>query len=1009
MITRVSGMLGQNPLEFTVQILHTRIGAVVGTGVVVCPSGKIATCKHVLRDAGVDCDSKLLPDSFWSKLFPPKEPASGTVGVTFPRLERREELCVRAKPISYFADSKDDVVLLQIIGEVPYFVSGGMVAKIGSAGLSWRGSGNSFKAYGFRKIGEHDALMTTGKILVCVPAKMGYRGGVVQLTQVQVHGGRKLIDRGMSGSAVLDTDRDLVVGLVSEAAAPVAYAVDASVMSVSPMTIALLDERGAPIVDQQTPAFEPVPAVSGVLVAFAWNEAPKVADYFVERPNLFRALGEDWNSAKVRVSVVVGFGGVGKSWTARSWLEKLLLASGAERPDGGFWWNFTERPSADDFFEYAFRYFGSGKPAGGSQARLGTKLAEELRHHRAVLVLDGLDVLQHVTGSQLGQLTNSDLREFLQSLAQSESGTHCVITTRVPLMDLNNYSTCAFHEIPPLSVAEGCNLLEQLGVRPERNDTKKLETIVKQCGGHALSIAVLGASLAEDYDGDPKRASEFLPRKLPDLPDERLGALLRSYDKRLSEAEREFLTIFAAFRQSVEQGAFSAVLRNTSVKGLPNWQVGRLTDSDLVSMVDRLIRLQLLRREPDSGTYSLHALVRSHFGKQLNALPGTNLHALHRAIRDYYELKKKPLATTVVSLRDLAPLIEAIHHGCEARDFQRASDTFWEDISGPGRDVLIHQLGALTTDLEIVREFFPESDFEADPRVPNTKHAIWMINEVGICNVGLGNLRQATNYLERASRKAEAEKSWTEAATAKANLAAVECLLGDLVQARNHAISAGNFAAQPPASDHKQRLATRATTLQGWVALWTGDVVEALRFFEQAGQKRDGMDGSEWQLSAEGIRYGDALLTSGEPERARTVAERILRFARTKRRAPLESMASRLLGDLHAGLSEPELARESYDNAVRQARTTTRREIMIEALLGRGRHARRSGATGQAEQDLREALGNCCENGYKPFEADARNELGELLISASHVEAGRREIQNARKLYEETGYRRVQS
>lgn len=993
-----STALTQNPLEFTVQILHTSDDSLVGTGFVVCASGKIVTCKHVVEDAGVGCDGKLI-----GRFFSGKNPVSATVGIIFPKLDRREEVPTRARPIAYFPGFKDDVVLLQIVEKIPDFLSDQTIAKLGSADLSWRGRGNSFKAYGFRKIGDHDAVMATGTITVRAPVKRGFRGGIVQLTQVMFDG-RKLIDRGMSGSAVLDTDRDLVVGLVYEVSAPVAWAVDASVLGIAPLAIPILEDRQPSPAASQTPIFTTsTQTASGRINAFEWNDAPKVEGYFVERANLSRALSADWNQETGRVSIVVGFGGDGKSWAVRTWVESLLI--GADRPEEGFWWNFGVRPRADDFFEFAFRYFRLDKPMGTSGVRVGLKLAEELSLRRAVLVLDGLDTLQHVTGSQLGQLTNDDLRDFLQTLARSGSGTRCIITTRVPLMDLNNYPHSATHDLPPLNLAEGCTLLRKLGVHGGKGDDADMETIVERCAGHAITIAVLGAFLVEDYSGDPKRAREFFPRKLPSLPDERLAALLRSYDKRLGAAEKQFLTILAAFRHGVEQSAFSPVFRNTSVNNLPNQVLGPLTDIEITTLVDRLIRLQLLRRDADSGTYSLHAFLRSHYVKQLEALPGENLHALHRTIRDYYKLKKRPQVSYEVSLRDLAPLIEAIHHGCEARDFEQASKTFWQDVTGPKRDVLVHRLGALATDLEIVREFFPESDFHIDPLVADKEQAIWLINEVGICHMGLGYLREATKYLERASRKAEEQRLWKEAATSIANLAASRCLLGDLHKAKENALTAEEFAAHLPESAHRGKLSRRAIALQGWIVLWAGDARAAQALFEKADKESAGLDVFDWRQRAEGIRYGDALLACGEKDRARSIGENILTSARDGRSVPLESMASRLLGDLHRSEGNLESASEHYHNAVRLARATTRREILIEALLARGRQARLEGAVSQAEQDLREAVRECSENGYRPFEADSRKELGELLVSTGRSEIGSAELDKAKRVFEETGYR----
>ena len=53
-----NGVIGQNPRLFTVGICSTASKQkVVGTGFIVSPSGIIATCRHVIRDAGMNPDT----------------------------------------------------------------------------------------------------------------------------------------------------------------------------------------------------------------------------------------------------------------------------------------------------------------------------------------------------------------------------------------------------------------------------------------------------------------------------------------------------------------------------------------------------------------------------------------------------------------------------------------------------------------------------------------------------------------------------------------------------------------------------------------------------------------------------------------------------------------------------------------------------------------------------------------------------------------------------------------
>src|SRR5215472_12005421 len=52
-----TGVLGQNVRLFTVQIRSAGSTTPIGTGFIVSPTGIIVTCRHVLRQAGMDPDT----------------------------------------------------------------------------------------------------------------------------------------------------------------------------------------------------------------------------------------------------------------------------------------------------------------------------------------------------------------------------------------------------------------------------------------------------------------------------------------------------------------------------------------------------------------------------------------------------------------------------------------------------------------------------------------------------------------------------------------------------------------------------------------------------------------------------------------------------------------------------------------------------------------------------------------------------------------------------------------
>jgi len=103
-------------------------------------------------------------------------------------------------------------------------------------------------------------------------------------------------------------------------------------------------------------------------------------------------------------------------------------------------WSFfsqgtTERAaSADLFVDQALRWFGDEDPTAGSPWDKGERLARYIRQTRMLLVLDGLEPLQHPPGPQEGRLKDAALQAMLVELAGQQPGL-CVISTREKVGD----------------------------------------------------------------------------------------------------------------------------------------------------------------------------------------------------------------------------------------------------------------------------------------------------------------------------------------------------------------------------------------------------------------------------------------------------------------------------------------------------------------------------------------------------------------------------------------------
>jgi len=534
--------------------------AIVGTGIVVSTDGKIVTCAHVVEAAGID----------------PRDANGAEVVVYFPQARGGEEKNRKATVIQYFDSFDDDVVLLQLSGLSP--LAPEQIPVLGTADSS---ENNSFRSYGYRRLDKYVAGWAHGLIqgLVEAPEEINVQCEPVQLESSQ-------INSGMSGSAVLDMERNLVVGIVSETWFPdlstkdrdTAWAVNGKVLSLKPLGLPVQDAplplKAAPEPKTDEETRQQVIGISQETVTqrsikekYSWNNAPSVLTEWTGRDHLLEQITADWNDPKKHVTGLIGFGGEGKSSLARKWVETIIeskVEGQKSQPadlepstfDGLFWWGFYESRSVDEFLEAALKYMSGGRidpravPSSNLKAQI---IGAMLGTGKYLFVLDGLEVMQHQEGDQYGLLQSNDLRDLLTFFARPDNQSFCLITSRAPLLDLMDYTTYTHRDVERLSEEDGRALLRRLGVKGSDDE---LNQVVSDWDGHALTLSILAAYLAEQYQGDIHHLAD-IPVPTADEPRyERVHRVLRHYDEHLTEEEREFLKLFSVFRLPVQDSAF---------------------------------------------------------------------------------------------------------------------------------------------------------------------------------------------------------------------------------------------------------------------------------------------------------------------------------------------------------------------------------------------------------------------------------------------------------------------
>ncbi|MFZ3167105.1 MAG: trypsin-like peptidase domain-containing protein [Candidatus Methanoperedens sp.] len=1057
----------QNLRDFTVQIRHSRTNDIVGTGIVVSVNGEIVTCKHVVEDAGVNLtDAK-----------------GAEVGITFPLACTGEKLERRATVAGHFTEYHDDIVILQLIGSPPPLSE----EKIAHFGDPRDSGGNPFQSYGYRRVDEYNCGYASGEIQgeIEPPPTRNLLSDPVELKSND-------INHGMSGSAVLDKTRNLVVGIVSEIwdypestkNRDLAWAVNAKILTFDPIKLFIQSgsypRRSAPqpkidnnvakkaLVTKSEYLFswdevigneiklliefliknfnvdwiktaqiqksdenrtinffdlknslsfginlEKMKAVliicglrtndfimkmeNGKLniykLVFAFNNAPLLLSVWVGRDDLMKNISNDWYISKHHVVGLIGFGGEGKSSLARQWLHELIDdhlikdTDPAKHPDGVFWWTFDDKRNVDEFFEAALYYLSGGNSdllnEYTSPAIRVELIASMLRNGSYIFILDGLEVMQYQNGDQYGQLESEALRDFLGYVAaKKDIKSLCLITSRIPLVDLGNYTTYIYHNVDRLSPEDGRTLLRKLGVKGKDEELNK---VVTEWDGHALTLNLLGTLLVKEYNGNIALMNK-IPPPTAKGPYEPINQLFRYYDEHLKDPERAFLSIFSAFRTPVKESAFEPVFRRKISANALNSPIAALDESAFNAMLKCLVEYSLLRFDPQSHSYTAHPLIRAHYIEDLNEI--SRAQTVHRCIKDYYLTIAGSLPhVESPTIDDLKPLIEAVYHSCRAGEYEDGYKIYLDRIDQK-QGILLYQLGAYETDLALMLEFFPNSDFSKEPLIINSQDKAYLIRSLGLCLMTVGRLQQALFMYEKSCGISLETEDLFNAGKTSQLLSELYIHLGNLNASIKYADQSLEYYRKTKdrwgdccSLDHEMwgvqnaamgtpQLTICCLSYKAWAMHLTGDKHGASLMFKQAEELAHTNNPKMHYLrDLWGIYHADHLQQIGDAGYAKQITEENLKYAKDKQLTEIRSQCHRVLGDIDAR-SELKSAKEHYDEALKIARNLTHRAVLIEALLGRGRWNAQHGYLKDALIDLEEALSYSKVAGYRIYEID---------------------------------------
>jgi len=304
--------------------------------------------------------------------------------------------------------------------------------------------------------------------------------------------------------------------------------------------------------------------------------------------------------------------------------------------------------SSDVFVAAALQWFGDTDATRGVAWDKGVRLAGLIRRKRTLLILDGVEPLQHDPGDKQGQLKDSALKALVKELGAQNQGL-CVITSRMALSDLVALGGDKVQsiELPDLSPEAGADLLRACSAN---GTDAELQEATKEYRGHSFSLTLLGHYVASALKGDIRRRD-----RNPSLESEPANRMMATYERWLAgKPELAILGMLSLFDKGAGEGEMAVLQAKPPMAGLTEGLDG-LPETAWNEAIATLRNLRLLSASHEAvvdETFDVHPLVREHFRQRLRR---DHAEAWREAHRRLYEHGKSAATERPETIEELAP------------------------------------------------------------------------------------------------------------------------------------------------------------------------------------------------------------------------------------------------------------------------------------------------------------------------------------------------------------------
>jgi tetratricopeptide (TPR) repeat protein len=651
------------------------------------------------------------------------------------------------------------------------------------------------------------------------------------------------------------------------------------------------------------------------------------------------------------------------------------------------------------------KWFGDLEPDAGSPWEKGERLAEFVRTQKTLLILDGLEPLQHPFREEEGRIRDPGLQSLVRELANYNPGL-CVITTRLDVDDIKDFSGTTVENIPLESLSDeaGMDLLKHLGVKGADDELKQA---VRDFDGHALALMLLGTYLAIVYKGDVEKRDRIAKLTKEKTYGGHARRVMESYEVWFKDQpELDILRIMGLFDRPAEGGAIEVLRADPPIKGLTS-KLTDLSHEDWQFALNNLRKASLLAKDDPAmpDTLDCHALIREHFGDELKQNNTEAWKEAHYRLYEYFKNQAKEYPDTI---EEMNPLYAAVAHGCQAGRYQDAMvEVYWRRIRRKDEDFNIKKLGAFGADLVAITRFF---DSLWDKPVTELVEAdkAFVLAVAGFDLRALGRLEDAAQPMQAGLGAYIALEDWKHAASLTGNLSILYLTIGDIALALEYANQSVDLADR--SGDAFQRMSNR--TVLADALHQAGSQSEGESLFREAEEiQKDRRPEYPFLHSLQGFRYCD-LLSQGKYQEVLSRAEQALEWAKTERLLlyiALDHLSlgrAHLLHALQEGIHDFTPAAEHLNQAVDGLRQAGRQDYLPRGLLARAELYRVQDEFDKAQPDIEEAM-TIAERGEMGLhQVDCHLEYARLYLATGDTDKAQEHLAIAREMMEQMGYHR---